>query len=281
MTDDGSYPGRGGVIDPFAYEEGEAAADEAGRIPRQRGAFGSSAMIGLAAMAAVGATGAAGYPAAASEERSYAGVGVLSIAEPPGQHAGYATGSGHSADPGLALTARLTGQPYEPGHTAEFPSQQTAEESARREAAAAAEARRAEQERVRLVGPLVAPVAGAVRSTPFGTTASYWAHLHNGQDFAARAGAPVLAIGEGEITSAGWAGAYGYRVVQTLRDGTEVWYCHLSAIAVGGGAVAAGQPIARVGATGSATRPHLHLEIREAGEPRDPAAWFAAHGVEL
>ncbi|RAG82895.1 M23 family peptidase, partial [Streptacidiphilus pinicola] len=39
------------------------------------------------------------------------------------------------------------------------------------------------------------------------------------------------AVGAGVVTDAGWAGSYGYRVVQTLPDGTEIWYCHLSAIA--------------------------------------------------
>ncbi|MFC1418523.1 M23 family metallopeptidase [Streptacidiphilus cavernicola] len=133
------------------------------------------------------------------------------------------------------------------------------------------------------VGTLVAPVAGAVRGDGFGQSDSYWAHLHTGQDFAAPTGTPVVAVGEGVITSAGWAGAYGYRVVQTLPDGTELWYCHLSAIGVGAGQVTAGQPIARVGATGSnVSAPHLHLEVRPSGgEPVDPSSWLSAHGLAL
>jgi murein DD-endopeptidase MepM/ murein hydrolase activator NlpD len=133
-------------------------------------------------------------------------------------------------------------------------------------------------------GPLVAPVAGSTVGTAFGqSTDSYWAHLHTGQDFAAPTGATVVAVGNGSITSAGWAGAYGYRVVQTLTDGTELWYCHLSAVGVGAGEVAAGRPIGRVGATGSnVTAPHLHLEVRPGGgEPVDPATWFAEHGLAL
>jgi murein DD-endopeptidase MepM/ murein hydrolase activator NlpD len=133
------------------------------------------------------------------------------------------------------------------------------------------------------LGTLVAPVAASAHGAGFGESDSFWAHLHTGQDFTAPTGTPVVAVGDGSITSAGWAGAYGYRVVQTLADGTELWYCHLSAIGVGAGQVTAGQPIARVGATGSnVTAPHLHLEVRPGGgEPVDPSTWLAGHGLAL
>ncbi|WP_236655666.1 M23 family metallopeptidase [Streptacidiphilus carbonis] len=133
------------------------------------------------------------------------------------------------------------------------------------------------------VGTLVSPIAAAVPGAGFGQSDSLWSQLHTGQDFTAPTGTPVAAVGNGTITSAGWAGAYGYRVVETLADGTEVWYCHLSVIGVGGGEVTAGQPIGRVGATGSnVNAPHLHLEVRPAGgEPVDPAAWLAQHGLTL
>ena len=156
-----------------------------------------------------------------------------------------------------------------------------AEEQARIEAAqTSAQAAAATQA---TPGQLVAPVGGSVPGDGFGQSDSLWAHLHTGQDFTAPTGTPVVAIGTGDITSAGWAGAYGYRVVQTLADGTELWYCHLSAIGVGAGQVTAGQPIARVGATGSnVTAPHLHLEVRPGGgEPVDPSTWLAAHGLAL
>ncbi|MFC1404814.1 MULTISPECIES: M23 family metallopeptidase [Streptacidiphilus] len=133
------------------------------------------------------------------------------------------------------------------------------------------------------VGALVAPIASAVAGSGFGQSDSLWSQLHTGQDFTAPTGTPVVAVGGGTITSAGWAGAYGYRVVETLADGTEVWYCHLSVIGVGSGTVTAGQPIGRVGATGSnVNAPHLHLEVRPSGgEPVDPAAWLSQHGLAL
>ncbi len=170
---------------------------------------------------------------------------------------------------------------------------QAAEAQAKAEAAAhAAQAEaRAEAERAaaqaeaQALGPLVDPVPGAVVGAGFGQSGSYWAQLHTGIDLAAPNGTPVLAIGKGVIASAGWAGSYGYRVVETLPDGTELWYCHLSAIGVGAGEVTPGQPIGRVGATGNVTAlagPHLHLEVRPAGgEPIDPAAWLAEHGLSI
>ena len=150
--------------------------------------------------------------------------------------------------------------------------------------AAAAQTAAAQQTTARDgVGTLVTPIASAVAGSGFGQSDSLWSQLHTGQDFTAPTGTPVAAVGSGTITSAGWAGAYGYRVVETLADGTEVWYCHLSVIGVGSGEVTAGQLIGRVGATGSnVNAPHLHLEVRPGGgEPVDPAAWLGQHGLAL
>lgn len=165
---------------------------------------------------------------------------------------------------------------------------EAAAHAAHAEAQAAAEraaAAQAEAEAQQQLGPLVAPVQGAVVGAGFGQSGSYWAQLHTGLDLAAPNGTPVVAIGKGVIASAGWAGSYGYRVVETLPDGTELWYCHLSAIGVGAGEVTPGQAIGRVGATGNVSTiagPHLHLEVRPGGgEPIDPAAWLAEHGLTI
>ena len=164
---------------------------------------------------------------------------------------------------------------------------EAAEQAVQAEAASAAAAAQAEQqaalEAKQQLGTLVAPVQGAIVGAGFGQSGSYWAQLHTGLDLSAPTGAPVAAIGPGTITSAGWAGSYGYRIVETLPDGTELWYCHLSAIGVGTGEVTPGQPIGRVGATGNvSTGPHLHLEVRPAGgEPVDPASWLAERGLTV
>nr|WP_237555101.1 M23 family metallopeptidase [Streptomyces sp. SID4948] len=105
---------------------------------------------------------------------------------------------------------------------------------------------------------------------------------HAGQDFDAPTGTPVHAVHGGTVTSAGWAGAYGYRVVVALDDGTELWYCHLSTMVVNSGPVTTGDTIGRVGATGNVPAPHLHLEVRPGGgDAVDPVGWLAARHVEV
>jgi murein DD-endopeptidase MepM/ murein hydrolase activator NlpD len=115
----------------------------------------------------------------------------------------------------------------------------------------------------------------------FGQCSGLWAHCHTGLDFAAPSGTRITAVAGGTITQVGWAGAYGNRTVETLKDGTELWYCHQSAIGVRvGQPVVAGQEIGLVGATGNTTGPHLHVEVRPgAGDPVDPYQAFVFHGV--
>jgi murein DD-endopeptidase MepM/ murein hydrolase activator NlpD len=116
----------------------------------------------------------------------------------------------------------------------------------------------------------------------FGECSGLWSHCHTGLDFAAPSGAPIHAIANGTITEVGSAGAYGNRTVQTLEDGTELWYCHQTSFAVTTGQkVVAGQVIGAVGSTGNTTGPHVHVEVRPgAGDPVDPYAAMVAHGLK-
>jgi murein DD-endopeptidase MepM/ murein hydrolase activator NlpD len=105
---------------------------------------------------------------------------------------------------------------------------------------------------------------------------------HTGLDFAAPTGTLIKAIHSGTITEAGWAGAYGYRTILTLDDGTELWFCHQSSISVSvGQKVATGDVIGRVGATGNVTGPHVHLEVHPDGQATgiDPMAWLHSKGI--
>ncbi|MEO7351607.1 MAG: M23 family metallopeptidase, partial [Marmoricola sp.] len=90
-----------------------------------------------------------------------------------------------------------------------------------------------------------------------------------------------VAVANGVITKTGSAGAYGNQTIETLTDGTEIWYCHQTTIGVSpGDTVNGGQQIGTVGSTGNTTGPHLHLEVRPGGgDPVDPDGALRYHGV--
>ncbi|MGW1792116.1 M23 family metallopeptidase [Streptomyces tubercidicus] len=157
---------------------------------------------------------------------------------------------------------------------AEMEAKRKAEEAARR---------KAEAERLaKLAKSFIAPVSSYTLTASFGQAGDRWAADHTGQDFAAPTGTPVKAVHSGTITQAGWAGSYGYRIVLTLDDGTELWFCHLSSMVKTSGKVNTGDVIGRVGATGNVTGPHLHLEVRpDAGDPIDPMPWLRDHGLAV
>ena len=98
--------------------------------------------------------------------------------------------------------------------------------------------------------------------------------MHQGVDFAAPTGTPVLAAADGVIERIGFAGGYGRLIALRHPDGAETRYAHLSAFARGlepGSRVGQGEVIGRVGASGMATGPHLHYEIAEDGVLVDPS----------
>jgi murein DD-endopeptidase MepM/ murein hydrolase activator NlpD len=146
----------------------------------------------------------------------------------------------------------------------------------------AAEERRQERLEARQWG---APVDGYSISAVYGATSSLWSSgSHTGVDLNAVTGTPVTSVGPGTVTFAGYDGSYGNKIVVKHDDGTETWYCHLSAINVSVGSdVSNATVIGLVGATGNVTGDHLHLELRPVGggDPVDPVAALAAHGINL
>jgi murein DD-endopeptidase MepM/ murein hydrolase activator NlpD len=97
--------------------------------------------------------------------------------------------------------------------------------------------------------------------------------VHHGIDYAAPAGTPVRAAGDGTVTRAGRAGGFGNLVEIRHRNGITTRYAHLSGFAAGiraGTRVTQGRVIGFVGSTGLSTAPHLHYEFRVNGTPRDP-----------
>ena len=70
------------------------------------------------------------------------------------------------------------------------------------------------------------PTIGYHLTARFGQSSGLWSSHHTGLDFAAPTGNPIFAIANGVITAAGYDGSYGNKTVETLADGTEIWYCH-------------------------------------------------------
>jgi murein DD-endopeptidase MepM/ murein hydrolase activator NlpD len=113
------------------------------------------------------------------------------------------------------------------------------------------------------------PVQDYALTAGFGDAGARWVSLHTGQDFAVPTGTKVVAVTDGTVIEASWAGAFGNRIVIQHPDGSETWYCHLSVFKVRSGKVSAGQIIALSGDTGNSTGPHLHFEYHPPG-PADP-----------
>lgn len=129
--------------------------------------------------------------------------------------------------------------------------------------------------------PVHRPIAGSARmSSNFGNRRDPFTGrraFHAGIDFPSPTGTTVTAAGGGKVTFAGRKSGYGNVVEISHPDGLMTRYAHLSAIMVKKGEnVAAGSTIARVGSTGRSTGPHLHFEVRRAGEPLDPTRYLSA-----
>jgi len=96
---------------------------------------------------------------------------------------------------------------------------------------------------------------------------------HHGIDYAAPAGTPVSAVGDGTVTFSGYKGDYGKLVMIKHPNGYKTYYGHLSGIGKGivpGVKVGQGEVIGYVGSTGLATGPHLHYEMRVNEKPFNP-----------
>lgn len=135
--------------------------------------------------------------------------------------------------------------------------------------------------RALLTAPVRMPVAGAQtvtsnfgnRSDPFVNRAAF----HSGMDFRAGMGTPVLAAASGTVSHAGPRGGYGKMVEIDHGNGLTTRYAHMSRIGVAvGQTIASGQQVGLSGSTGRSTGPHLHFEVRRAGNAVNPARFIAA-----
>lgn len=121
------------------------------------------------------------------------------------------------------------------------------------------------------------PVAGARITSPFGMRSHPilgFTRVHQGVDFAAASGTPILAAGDGVVVEARPWGGYGNWLRIRHAGGWETGYAHMAGYAAGispGSRVRQGEVVGYVGRTGLTTGSHLHFELWEGGVRVDPA----------
>lgn len=134
------------------------------------------------------------------------------------------------------------------------------------------------------VFPVVGPHSFGGAENRFGAARA--GYVHEGQDVLASEGLQVVAPLAGTIIATAYqAGGAGWYAAEHTVDGLDFFYahCQASSLAVSAGeGVKAGQAICKVGQTGDATGPHLHLEVwvggwqAAGGYPIDPLAYLEA-----
>ena len=118
---------------------------------------------------------------------------------------------------------------------------------------------------------LIQPVGGTITSR-FGRRSG---GTHTGLDIATSSGTPIRAAAGGTVIHAGWKGSYGNLIIIQHTNSVQTYYAHCSKIYVNAGEyVNQGDVIAAVGSTGNSTGPHLHLEIRVNGAPKNPQSYL-------
>ncbi len=116
------------------------------------------------------------------------------------------------------------------------------------------------------------PINGARLSSPFGMRKHPilgFNKKHNGTDFAAPSGTPIMASGSGTIVAAKWCGGGGNCIKIKHNSTYTTVYAHMKNFAKGmkaGKKVRQGEIIGYVGSTGMSTGPHLHYEVRLNGK---------------
>lgn len=126
--------------------------------------------------------------------------------------------------------------------------------------------------------PSLIPVDGVKLTSDFGMR---WHPVlggrrqHKGVDLAAPVGTPIHAAADGTVERADWYSSYGLYVALEHGGDIETRYGHMSRLNVAAGQrVRKGDIIGYVGTTGRSTGPHLHYEVRIAGEAVNPVPYL-------
>ena len=132
--------------------------------------------------------------------------------------------------------------------------------------------------------PTTLPVKDAALGSAFGYRADPIAgqrSMHEGLDFSAEPGTPVVAAADGVVLAASYHPEYGNLVEVEHGQGLTTRYAHLSSLDVTPGSlVRRGSRLGAVGNTGRSTGPHLHFEVRSFGVAQNPAH-FLKQGDEF
>jgi murein DD-endopeptidase MepM/ murein hydrolase activator NlpD len=130
--------------------------------------------------------------------------------------------------------------------------------------------------------PTLAPVVDGWFSSNFGHRIDPFTGLqtfHEGIDFPAERGTPVVAAASGKVIESGLHPQYGKILAIDHGNGLVSRYAHASEVFVNeGDLVVRGQRVATVGSTGRSTGPHLHFEVRLNGVPQNPARFLRSAG---
>ena len=123
------------------------------------------------------------------------------------------------------------------------------------------------------------PTAMPIESYPYLSSSYGWRRhpfngqisMHEGLDFSAPHGTPIVAAAGGVVRTVAQHSGYGNMLEIDHGEGLVTRYAHAQTILVSEGQlVTRGQPIARVGSTGLSTGPHLHFEVRKNEKALDP-----------
>jgi len=128
--------------------------------------------------------------------------------------------------------------------------------------------------------PTIMPVKAPYNASSFGRRidpfTGQWA-MHEGIDFIADYGSPIVAAAGGVVVFAGFHPQYGYMVDIDHGNDLVTRYAHCSKLFVREGDVLQrGRKIAESGSTGRSTGPHLHFEVRYRGTAQNPAKFLEA-----
>lgn len=130
--------------------------------------------------------------------------------------------------------------------------------------------------------PSVMPVSTKWYSSGFGVRIDPFtgrSAFHEGVDFTAATGTPIVAAAGGVVVYSGYHPEYGNMIDVDHGNDLVSRYAHASKrLVTQGQVVVRGQKIAEVGSTGRSTGPHLHFEVRHRGAPQNPSRFLKMPG---